>query len=99
MHLNSGILAIAGVNSHVDQETLCPYLGPLLYFTIFSVYASIGNLSHYAFYRITMRKAEKATLLRWYIVAHLGLTTIFTTVVVVLARVSPDRGHFKLSHG
>ena len=103
VHLTSAVLYFKGIGSQADEEYLCPILGPFLYFSIFIVYISIANLSHYSFYRINMRETERVSLLGRYILVLVGLSIAFTVVVWVVGRFFRDEGTstggFRLSHG
>eukprot|EP00656_Telonema_subtile_P034051 TRINITY_DN38183_c0_g1_i1.p1 TRINITY_DN38183_c0_g1~~TRINITY_DN38183_c0_g1_i1.p1 ORF type:complete len:451 (+),score=89.11 TRINITY_DN38183_c0_g1_i1:60-1412(+) len=66
-----------------DGSKFCSYLGPVLYFAIFSVYITIANLAHYSYYRLTRRTTDRSRLLRVYAAVWLCSATVLTIAVSV----------------
>jgi len=99
LHLTAAVLELTSDDVSADRRgsALCPFLGPLLYFSIFAVYITITMLSHYNFYRMTRRKAERSRLLWRYMLGGMAADCIFTAIVAVAA--TYGHGGFKMSYG
>ena len=53
-------------------------MGPLMYFSIFSLYISIANIAHYSFHRLTRRTGDRSDLLWWYLLVLVCLAALLT---------------------
>lgn len=65
-------------NAEAAAAPFCWVMGPLMYFSIFSLYISIANIAHYSFHRLTRRTGDRSDLLWWYLLVLVCLAALLT---------------------
>ena len=91
IHLTAAVIVLADLNP--PNAAFCLWMGPVMYFVIFSMYISIASLAHYSFLRLNSRTSERMQILNRYIIGWFLSGTALTGAVVAFV------GEFEFSSG
>jgi len=97
IHFSAAIMESFYPHLNGNSAVLCSVLGPVTYWTIFSLNVWVAILAHYSFSRLSERTTNRKALLSRYCVGWFASTV--TVTVVSTGGMYLSGGGFEMSHG